>query len=82
MMDFLTPDSKGYVPDPDLIGTKWVHKVRQTTYEIIDFVWHCDNDQWHIQYRSLSNIYPMTFTRTIDNFLGMKDGSPRYIPFS
>jgi hypothetical protein len=80
-MDYLSPDSNGYVPDPDLIGTKWVHCVRQTAYEILDFIWNCDKDIWHVQYKSLSIIYPIKFSRSVECFFGLLDGVPRYSPF-
>lgn len=80
-MDYLTPDSKGLTPNPDLIGTKWVHFKRRHVYEITDFVWNSKTDCWDVEYQGLSVTYPMKFTREFSDFFGYRDGVLRYRPF-
>ncbi len=78
------PDSKGYTPDLDLIGTQYVH-FKGTVYRIVGFIFDAEYDLWKIEYSPENNTEAdpvarhMRFTRSPENFFGKNDeGETRF----
>ena len=75
-LDLRTPDVDGYLPDLSLMGTKWRHSGNQQVYLIFAFVWNCNEDRWAVVHARAGS--PIFFTRTVQNFFGLREGVPRY----
>lgn len=85
-LDLTTPDSRGYVPDLKLIGTRWKHTGNGKVYTIRQFIWNGEDDTWMLSYwRRVEIADPNDprlvcneFTRSPANFFGkrMVDGVP------
>lgn len=71
-------DTDGIVPDVNLKGTRWVHTGNNRLYVIHDFLWHGDDDKWHVFF-GVAGESKMCFTRSYRNFFGRRDASPRFV---
>lgn len=75
-MNLSTSDKDGYVPDTAIIGRLYRHSGNGHTYEIIGFVFLGDTDQWAVLHCRVD--CDVTFSRTVENFFGLRNGKPRY----
>lgn len=76
-LTFLDPDSRGYRPEMNLIGTKWKHTGNLYVYIVSGFVWNGEDDTWMIEHTRTDT--HMKFVRTSINFFGYRsNGELRY----
>lgn len=80
-MTYSKRDSKGHIPDKNLINSLWMHTGNNKLYTVIGFVWDCDEDLWKIKYRPhyAETGDKIEYTRSIDNHSGMRGEEPRYV---
>lgn len=75
----LTADSVGYVPEKNLIGTRWKHSGNGHVYTIEGFIWCGEYDRWHIAHTREQ--CDLRFSRSPENFFGWRsNGEVRYRP--
>lgn len=68
ILDMLTADKHGFIPNPSLIGVPFKHSGNGKTYTITGYVWLGDTDEWAVTHTRSDS--PVTFSRTVANFFG------------
>ena len=80
-LTYNTPDSLGVVPNMTLIGVRLLHLGRMAVYQITDFCWMGEHDEWgyvHHEVRG-DGLNGPTIARPLDHLTGVRsNGEPRY----
>lgn len=76
-MDFAAADSSGYKPDMTLLNRRYKHQ-NGKNYFIGGFSFDADRQRWMIGYQNPG--CPVVFMRLPEEFFGLRNGRPRFIP--
>jgi hypothetical protein len=83
MLDFLSPDKHGFMPDAYMIGNVLQHTGNQKQYVIIGFTWLGATDEWGYEHREIGDLSSPTITRPLSHLCGKRGNDDRrYFEYS